>query len=316
MAPADVRAMLQELELVPGPAPVATQAPAVRLQPGDEEEAEVTTVEVPAAAEGPSIEERLKEEMAALRREMAEGLKAQNEQLTREMRGLIRSIPAPTAALPAMAPEKPRHSLGPWLLTLAACISAAVLGTLLWKEEQLLVAARAELMDSKATVDLLTARLAPAPADAIAVTVPFGEIPLDGGRIDSLRDFVGRMAALGKPGTVEVRYFAGRYCLAGSAAAGYVVADESLAASKCVLVAESSDPALGRKPVESPAFTSALEELRKQNAAITIDVGSGQGDAPGRRYPETSSNRTPTAAEWNAVAAANNRVEIRWHSAP
>jgi hypothetical protein len=178
------------------------------------------------------------------------------------------------------------------------------------------VAARAELMDTKAAVALLTARLAPMPADAIAVNVPFGEIPLDGGRIDSLRDFVGRIAAMGKPGTIEVRHYAGRYCLAGSAAAGYVVADESLAASKCALVAESNDPALGNTTAESPAFTSALEELRKQNAAITIEVAAGQGEAPGRSYPEISGTSSPTAAEWNAIAAANNRVEIRWHSAP
>jgi CheY-like chemotaxis protein len=320
MSPGDVRAMLQQLELVPGRAPAAKAEPAAQLQSTGEDEAEVSTVEVPAGTEGPSVEDLFKEEMAAMRRELAEALKVQSEQLTREMRGLISAIPPPLPQLQpapvAMAPEKPRHSLGPWLLALAASISAAVLGTLLWKEEQLHESARTELMDTKATVALLTARLAPLPVDAIAVTVPFGEVPLDGGRIDSLRDFVGRMAALGKPGTVEVRHYAGRYCLAGSAAAGYAVAEESLAASKCVLVAEASDPALGRKSAESPAFMSALEELRKQNAAISIDVAAGLGDAPGRSYPEISDASSPTAGEWNAVAAANNRVEIRWYPAP
>ncbi|MEO8314495.1 MAG: response regulator [Pseudomonadota bacterium] len=317
MAPGDVRALLQRLELVPGPVPVITSAPvlpAAQLQTSMEEDAEVTT-EVPTAPAGPTSQELLKAEVAALRRELADGLKACGEQMSREVRSL-RALSAPAATLPQMVPEKPRHSLGPWLLTVAACVGAAVLGTLLWKEEQLLTSARTELADSKSTVALLTARLAPAPADAMAVTVPFGEIALDGARIDALRDFVARIATLGRSGTVEVRHYAGRFCLAGSAAAGYVLADESLPAARCVLVAEANDAVLGKTNVASPAFTSALEELRSEHAALTIEVSAGQGEAAGRQYPEASSTHAPTAAEWNAVAAVNNRVEIRWYSVP
>jgi hypothetical protein len=210
---------------------------------------------------GRNTEELLKIEMATLRRELADGLKAHGEQVMREVRSL-RTLSAPAAVIPSMVPEKPRHSPGPWVLAVAASLGAAVLGTLLWKEGQLLAAARAELMDSKATVALLTARLAPASPDLSVLPVPAGEIPLDGARIGALRDFVARVAAPGRRGTVEVRHYA------------------------------DANNAVPGKATESPAFTSALDELRSEHAAITIEVSAGQVDAQG------------------------NRVEMHWRAAP
>jgi CheY-like chemotaxis protein len=323
MAPADVRALLQQLGLVPGspvtkdataaadatpPAPAPVQVPA--------EETGLRTVQVPVM-EDAATAVQLKEEVAALRTELTAALQAHGEQMTREVRSLVRTaMPAPTASLP-MFPEKPRQSPWAWLLALAASVAAAVLGTLWWQEQQLLDVARSELMDSKSTVALLTARLAPpAPVDGVVLSVPFGEAPLDGARVNALRDFVTRLASLGRQGRIEVRHFAGRFCLTGSAEAGYVLADAALPAARCDLVAPSTDAALGFPAVESESFTAALAELRGRNAALTIDVAEAKGEAPGRSYPESKGERSSTAGEWNAVAADNNRVEIRWHPAP
>ena len=84
-------------------------------------------------------------------------------------------------------------------------------------------------------------------------------------------------------------------------------------ASSCDLVAEATDPALGKAAAESAGFASALTELRKQHASLlTIDVAAASGEAPGYAYPQSGA---PTAGEWNAIAAGNNRVEIRWRPA-
>jgi hypothetical protein len=320
MAPPDVRALLQQLQLVPG-APAAAQP-----QPA-EEDADVTTAEVPAmvaAAEvrtpaiAAPVESQLKDEFAALRREVADALQAHGEQMTREMRSVVRSaMPAPIAPWP-MVPGKPRHSPWGWLLALAASVVAAVLGTSWWQQQALLDAARAELMDSKSTVALLTARLAPArPVDGVTVNVPYGEIPLDGSRVDALREFVARIAGLGQPGRIEVSHYAGQFCLTGSSVSGYALADTGSPASKCDVVADATDSAAAMQNIESPSFAAALAELRKQHAALAIEVSPANSEAPGTAYPEGPGGaRTSTAGEWNAVAAANNRVEIRWHPAP
>jgi hypothetical protein len=327
VAPTDVRSVLQQLQLVaqPEPPPVAQPEPLPAAQP-----------EMPAAAPtvaGPSVEELLKDEVAAMRRQLAETLAAHSQQVVSEVRGLIReALPVQPAAAPT-EPEKPRHSPWPWLLALAASVAAAVCGTLLWQDRQQLDTLRSELADSRSTAALLAARLGPAPQaaavdpfaaaasagdTALVLRVPFGEAPLAGARVEALRGFVAQIATLAQKGTVEVRRYPGRFCLAGSGTTGYALADGATSYGNCDLVADATDPALGSAGPESAAFTSLLAELRRQYAALlTIEVGVAGGDAAGNPYPEVGGvpPRMPTAAEWNAAALGNNRVEIRWHPA-
>jgi CheY-like chemotaxis protein len=319
VAPTDVRTVLQQLRLVAQPEPPPAAQP-----------------EVPAAAAataGPSVEELLKDEVAAMRRQLAETLAAHSQQVVSEVRGLIReALPVQPAAAPT-EPEKPRHGPWPWLLALAASVAAAVCGTLLWQGRQQLDTLRSELADSRSTAALLAARLGPAPQaaavdpfaaaasagdTALVLRVPFGEAPLAGARVEALRGFVAQIATLAQKGTVEVRRYTGRFCLAGSGTAGYALADGATPYGNCDLVADATDPALGSAGPESAAFTSLLAELRRQYAALlTIEVGVAGGDPAGNPYPEVGGvpPRVPTAAEWNAAALGNNRVEIRWHPA-
>ncbi len=331
-APADVRRVLQQLQLVAQPELPMVVAP-------QEMHAVVATAAAGAAAAteapGPAVDELLKDEVAALRRQLAEALAAHGQQVVSEVRSLIReALPAPPVAQPT-GPESPRHSPLPWFLALAAGVAAAVLGTLLWQGRQQLDTLRSELADSRSTAALLAARLGPAPqaaaagdpvvaasastvADALVVKVPFGEAPLAGSRVEALRGFVARVAMLEQKGTVEVRRYAGRFCLSGSGAAGYSLADGATPFSKCDLVAEATDPVLGTAAAESAAFANALTELRRQYPALlTIDVGVAHGEASGNSYPQVGGTppRVPTAGEWNAAALDNNRVEIRWHPA-
>jgi CheY-like chemotaxis protein len=331
MAAADVRAVLKQLQLVDLPVPPVAMPVETLVAPSPATAAvSVQPVAAPppsvVIARDPAVEELLKAEVAALRLQISEELDAHSQKVVREVQTIIRESKPATPMVPLHAPEPPRQSMVAWLLALAASIAAAALGALLWQGQQQLDSLRTELMDSKSTVALLTARLAPPveqvavpsrPADAMQVLqVPFGEQPLAGARVDALREFASRIAALGQKGTIEVRRYAGRFCLSSNGTGGYVPADSAAPAAGCELVAEATDPALGSAGVESAAFTAMLAEVRKQHSALfNIDVGVGHGEASGSAYPDagTAASRAPTAGEWNAAATSNNRVEISWH---
>jgi CheY-like chemotaxis protein len=332
VAPADVRTVLQQLHLVEPPEP-ATVAEEPELL--DAAVAVANTIETEALQPPSELDvQGVREEIAALRRQMFDHLEVLGQRYSAELRAAIRETLPAEPALPA---EPPRASPLPGILALVAGLAAVVLGTAWWQGSQREAALSNELADARATVTELSARLAPpvaaeeAVADGVSagvttgamapvvVKVPFGEAPLAGSRIEKLREFAARLIAQGARGTVEVRRFAGRFCLAGNAAEGFSMAEAATPYIKCELVADANDTTLGNSAPESVAFANALADLRKQGGdAVHFDVAEGRGDSTSMAYPEIGGTppRIPTAGEWNAAAEANNRVEIRWHPAP
>src|SRR5689334_3537623 len=204
VAPADVRTVLQQLHLV------ESEAVTVAAQPEllDAAEAVAATVEVESTARliTESIAtEQLRDEIAALRRHVAEQLEQFSQRPGGELRTAIRDA-QPMVAEPLPPQEPERAGPAPWILALVAGLAAVVLGTLWWQATQREAAARNALADERATSSELRARLNPAPDLAAAATatqatpevsgtvgqvvvkVPFGEAPLAGTRIDKLRD--------------------------------------------------------------------------------------------------------------------------------
>jgi CheY-like chemotaxis protein len=332
VAPTDVRTVLQQLHLMAQPEPPTMAAQQDVMDAAVAAAHAADTAEYAAHA-GPAVDELVRDEVATLRRQFTEELAAHRQNVVSDVRSMLLEVMPVAPEAPATEPEQPRHSPVPWLLALAASVAAAVLGTLLWQNQQQMMAMRDELADNRSTLAMLTARLAPATqpdaadpaaaaesaaAPAVVVKVPFGEAPLAGTRIEQLREFVAKVAALGQKGTVEVRRYAGRFCLSGSGTDGYSLAEGALPYIKCDLVADATDAELGNTAPESVAFATALAELRRQHAALlSIDVGAGRAEGGGAPYPEIGGNppRVPTAAEWNSVAEGNNRVEMRWHPA-
>jgi hypothetical protein len=330
----DVRTVLQQLHLVDQPEATVAAQPELL----DAAEAVAATVEVESTARlftESVATEQLRDEMAALRHQLAEQLDNFSQRISGELRGFRDGQPMVADALPRQEPE--RASPAAWVLALVAGLAAVVLGTLWWQAQAREQAVRNELADARATISEMSARMASVPAvspllDAagaqssapaatpatVVVRVPFGEPPLAGTRIDKLRDFVTRLIAQGAHGTVEVRRYAGRFCLSGGGTEGYSLAETSIPYIKCDLVADATDPQLRFGAPESIAFANTLAELRKQAGdAIRIDVQEGRADSPAATYPDIGGTppRVPTAGEWNAAAEANNRVEIRWHPA-
>lgn len=328
VAAADVRTVLQQLMLI------ESDASTVAAQPEVLNAAVAAAAAAPEEATYPQVERRrglpvdtlLRAELGALKEHFTAQLDLAAQRLHGEMRAALREA---QQMQPEPPPVQPRQSNAPWILTLAAGLAAVVLGTLWWQVDRQQQLLRAELADARSVIAEMAARLT-VPADAasegdadaiaaipaVVVQVPFGEAPLAGSRVDKVREFVTARIAERARGTVEVRRYAGRFCVAAGNE-GYRPADAATPYSKCDLVADATDPVLGAATPQSVAFANLLVELRKEAGDdIHIEVQEGRPEVVSLPYPESSTpGHTVTAGEWNSAAAANNRVEIRWQPA-
>jgi CheY-like chemotaxis protein len=138
---------------------------------------------------------------------------------------------------------------------------------------------------------------------------PFGALPFDDVRLERLRELLGRLAAVGFTGTIRLDAHLGEFCLDNDAAGGYRLADAEASIMDCVMLGHplGSSPSLGDH--QTLAFANFLASSPLVNdAGIEVQIfARGTRDST-RRHQFSSSFRT--AAEWNRVAALNNRVEF------
>ena len=80
------------------------------------------------------------------------------------------------------------------------------------------------------------------------LTVPYGEVPLAGARLDAVQRVLDELVARGVQGVVTLRSFPGRFCLAGDATAGYAPAGAATPVSGCALRGNPFDDALDGTP--------------------------------------------------------------------
>jgi hypothetical protein len=139
--------------------------------------------------------------------------------------------------------------------------------------------------------------------------VPYGVEPFSGARLDAIRQLFDRLTAQGFQGNVDIRTYTGRFCLVGDATDGYSLAPDDLPYSKCDMVS----PARDDPPASAARIPVVMADLMATLRASSHDQIHAQisgGDAGGLAlYPAPSD--TLTAGEWNRVASANNRIEIR-----
>jgi hypothetical protein len=158
------------------------------------------------------------------------------------------------------------------------------------------------------------ARSAAARNAAVMVeSVPYGESPLAGARIDAVQNILARLVAAGFRGTVEIRSIPGRFCLQGAGDTVTLPAAD-LSFSKCDQIGNPVDTG-GVASRESVAFANMLSAQHSHGrGALDVQLATGSGDEVAVPYPIASA--TLTAGEWNRAAAANNRVEVRARPLP
>ncbi|HVC01387.1 MAG TPA: response regulator [Steroidobacteraceae bacterium] len=153
----------------------------------------------------------------------------------------------------------------------------------------------------------------PAGSTALSATrtalVPYGEVPLDRGRLDVMRDLLTQLVAEGFRGVVKVTSYAGLFCLGGDATTGYVPAKPNVPAVDCAAIGNPFEDSLSGQQRQSLAFGNLIAGVRERTGgAISVTIQDGASSHVAMPYPAQTA--TLTAAEWNKAAAANNRVEF------
>ena len=130
-------------------------------------------------------------------------------------------------------------------------------------------------------------RATPAPAAAPAAAasspaaparvepVPFGEMPLDRGRLDALRELLSKLEAQGAHGVVRIASYAGLFCLSGNATDGYLPANSALPLARCDLIGNPPEDSLVRTAAPVARFRES--HLRHPPAHRRRDHGRDRG---------------------------------------
>lgn len=301
---------------------------------------------VAAAVLRRQLEVLLRTEIGELRRSLSASLELQAERLLADVRAAVTELNPPVPPPPAPEPIEP--SRAPWLAAAIAAAAAAAFATLWWRETQQTNRLAANLVQSAPLPRALVARgaadaevspVARTEADAVgpeqvatAVTVtpapsggasdvadwpelttqsvPYGEVPLAGERLEQLRTLLRDLAARGFRGRIIVTSYPGRFCLSGSTAEGYAPAPDETPFARCDLVGNPADESLTMAQREPLTLVNLIGTIRRESGgAIEVELASGSEAQRAASYPANGPQLT--AADWNRAAALNNRVEIR-----
>jgi CheY-like chemotaxis protein len=280
---------------------------------------------------GRRIETVVKDQAVDIRRFIVASLDSFSTRIISDVRN---SMPIQGTDPIAPLPPLPKSSW-PWIAgILAACLVAVAFAASWVSTRNDLAGVRAELaglksanaelqhgrLDMAAAIKDLTTALGAANSGAPAGTgaspgllraepVPYGEIAFDRSRLDVLRDLLTKLEGQNFRGVVKITSSAGLFCLSGNATDGYAPAAPTLLANRCDLVGNPLDDALSGQQRQSLAFANLVAGVRQRTAgSITVALESVGSAHPSTPYPARTD--TLTAAEWNKVAAANNRVDF------
>ena len=286
----------------------------------------------------------LREQFAELRRALVAGVDTQTDRITAEVRALLlESLPPPTPGTPA-----PRAPI-PWGWVVASvALAIALASTMLWwRDVNVLNQMTTELTELRAAVGQQQAAVAalavtvqdfgqsqladqasatgqgkagraagatragpPPEVKPTVMQVPYGADALGGARLDTVRQMAYRLAKENASGVVDIKTFAGRFCLVGNSVDGFSLAPDETLFAKCDLVGNPADDALSPAQRTPLALANIAGDIRHStHGALQVQPSVGDPANVVAQYPQFSSDLT--AGEWNRAASANNRVEIR-----
>jgi CheY-like chemotaxis protein len=276
-------------------------------------------------------ETTLREHFAELRRALVAGVDTQTDRITAEVRALLLEALSPPPPLPAPLEPPPRPQFPwAWAVACAALLIALTSSALWWRSVKLLEKLEGQVAQLQVPQPAGATRAPgsesgdaaqPPPASGnaaateskpIVVPVPYGAEPLGGARLDIIRQQLYRLVR--QKGTVgaDIRTFAGRFCLLGSAVDGYSPAPEETLVSRCDLIGNPSEDGAASGQRTPLALANLIGEIRSStHGAFDVQVSAGDPASVLAAYPPAAAYLT--AGEWNRAAMANNRVEIRVH---
>jgi CheY-like chemotaxis protein len=315
---ADVSKVLYQLHLVPDRR--STTQSSFRPLTVDPMEA-ASIAETATGTHTLLTESTLREHLAELRHTLNSSIDnridSQFERLSANLRAMLMDA-LPVPSVPALGSAEP-HSWG-WPVASIALL-AALVSTALWRHEVNLnegLPAHATALVARAPAAV---KAPPRPnqnpqkplaaaAEPIIESVPYGEDPLGGARLERVSQLLYRLAAEKYTGIVDIKNFPGRFCLVGNVTDGYSLAPDELPFAKCDVVQSVRDAAQQGVPRVSLPFANLLGEIRHAtHGALDAQLTAGDAAATLLAYPQVSPDLT--AGQWNRAGSANSRIEIR-----
>ena len=298
----------------------ASSVPQELIRPADDPRA--LEREVRAA-----VEPLLKAQSTELRRLLMASLDSSSARPLTENRD---TAAASQAESPAAPPSALPVRLIAWMMLSALAIGALLLAlSLLWRQGREVDELRARLATAERAAAAADARAAQRAADyeaarnalqalqsaargaedvARILPVAYGETPLAGARLEALRALMADLEQRGASGTAQVTSYAADFCLIGNPTEGYSLAPDDVPAKSCDLTGNPHDDALRGPQRESRAFAEFVAALpNRSRGALSIVTHDAGHTKPLVAYPIAVE---ATAAQWNAAASTNQRVEI------
>jgi CheY-like chemotaxis protein len=288
----------------------------------------------------------LREQFAELRRALVAGVDTQTDRITAEVRALLlESLPPPSPGAPTPRAPVPWG----WIVASAALAIAFLSTTLWWHSVNELDHVNAELTQLRGAVADQQASLAalatlqptsrkgasttgpvgtrgalvetppglgaasvtrPSEAKPTIMPYPYGAEALGGSRLDAVRQLVYRLARENATGVVDIKTFAGRFCLVGNSVDGFSLAPDETLFAKCDVVGNPAEDALSPAQRIPIALANIAGDIRHSTHGA-LQVQSSMGSPANLAVPYPPITSELTAGEWNRAASANNRVEIR-----
>lgn len=153
-------------------------------------------------------------------------------------------------------------------------------------------------------------RALPTDTRPMIVPVPYAADALGGPRLELIRQLLDRLVRESRSGVVDIKSFAGRFCLMGNVTDGFSLAPDESPFAKCDVVGNPSDDALSAAQRIPLPFANLAGAVRNASRG-TLDVQPSTGDATATVAPYPQVVPDLTAGAWNRAAGANNRIEIR-----
>ena len=136
-----------------------------------------------------------------------------------------------------------------------------------------------------------------------------GELPLGDYRLSVIQALTDHLVALEFRGVVRIESHVGNFCMSFSGPDGYGLAQPDLPVTQCDQVGFDPGDAYEMGLRQSVPFANFIYQAGdRTDGAIRYEIISLGNSSPLRGYPLVTPD--VTAAEWNQIAASNNRVEI------